>query len=166
MTANYYANVLKAWQKPWGSKPTADMFATVHAAGKRPGVEALHLAMCLRPEGCTVPQFTAAGAALKGGKCGPANNARRGLVAAGWFTQSIVPGSRPYAFMLTPTAKLKAALKAASVTANAAATAATGDTAKAKAKRASKPRKASKASAVQAPAPTPVDTAPQGAAVN
>jgi hypothetical protein len=152
----YYSKLLANWSKAWGSKPTAEMFNTVHAVGKKPGVEALHLAMCLRPEGCTVPQFTAAGAVLKGSKCGPANNTRKAHVAAGLFTQTIMPGTRPYAFALALTSKGKAMVKAAWAAAQAADKAAVADKPKAAKKPTSKPRKPKATVTVPATVPAPV----------
>jgi hypothetical protein len=72
---NYYTDVLKAWQaKVWGSKPTAEMFATAHGLGCRPGLQALAVAMGLRPEGVTGSQIV--------GACGnPQLNKMRGLVS-------------------------------------------------------------------------------------
>lgn len=168
-TNTYYADVLKGWQKQWGSKPTAEMLQVVHIMPgprnkpKQPGVEALHLAMCLRPDGCTVPQFQAAGGVLKGAPCGPANNTRRDYVAAGLFAETIMPGSKPYAYRLTLTAKGKAAVKAAMTAAaaaiKAAEKAAKADQPKAAKKAASKPRRA-KAPVAGLPAPVAPVAAP------
>ncbi len=95
----WYATVLTDWQvKLFGSKPTAAMFTMVHNWGYRPGLEALHIAMCLRPEGCTVRQFQMAGS------CGPANNKRRDVVRVRQLATEAKVGT-PYAFKLTPTAK-------------------------------------------------------------
>ncbi len=95
----WYATVLTDWQvKLFGSKPTSAMFTMVHNWGYRPGLEVLHIAMCLRPEGCTVRQFQMAGS------CGPANNKRRDVVRVRQLATEAKVGT-PYAFKLTPTAK-------------------------------------------------------------
>lgn len=107
----WYAPLLADWQvKLCGPKPTAAHFATVHGWGFRPGVEALHLAMCLRDGGCTVRQFCVAGS------CGPANN-KRGLVVKRGLATVTVQG-KPYSFKLTPTAKGLALIKANEAKAN------------------------------------------------
>lgn len=93
----WFADTLKHWYKQAGSKPTDAMLMAAVLMGLRPGVQALHIAMCLRPEGCTVSQFVLAGS------CGPANNIRRDLVKAGYFTCKVE--GKPYAFILTVTAK-------------------------------------------------------------
>ena len=93
----WFADTLKHWYKQAGSKPTDAMLMAAVLMGLRPGVQALHIAMCLRPEGCTVSQFVLAGS------CGPANNIRRDLVKAGYFTSKVE--GKPYAFILTVTAK-------------------------------------------------------------
>ncbi len=85
-----------------GPKPTHDQLAVPLALGKRPGVEALHIAMCLRPGGCTVRQFQIAGS------CGPANNYRRRLVHDGLLTVHVT--GKPYAFVAALTAKGKQAV--------------------------------------------------------
>ncbi len=135
----------KAWSKAWGTQPTAAMFETVHAF-KGAGVEALHLVMCLRPEGCTVDQFRAAGTVLKAAAgnlkpCGPANNTRKALVGTGAFTETVASGSKPYAYVLKLTAKGAAVVKAAGKPASASKTAKASVPAKAAKKPASKPRK-------------------------
>ena len=80
-----------------GSKPTPDMLRAPLLLGKRPGNEALHIAMCLRPAGCTVRQFQIAGS------CGPANNYRRRLVREGLFAETVE--GKPYAYKLVITDK-------------------------------------------------------------
>ncbi len=95
----WYQALLTDWQvKLYGSKPKAEHFTMVHNWGYRPGLEALHIAMCLRPEGCTVRQFQMAGS------CGPANNKRRDVVRVRQLATEAKVGT-PYAFKLTPTAK-------------------------------------------------------------
>ena len=92
----WFASVLKNWPTKWaGAKPSDAMLYVPVVLGKRPGVEALHLAMCLRPEGCTVQQFQTAAS------CGPANNYRRSMVKTGWFTCTVE--GKPYAFKLALT---------------------------------------------------------------
>ncbi len=95
----WYQALLADWQvKLFGSKPKAEHFTMVHNWGYRPGLEALHIAMCLRPEGCTVRQFQMAGS------CGPANNKRRDVVRVRQLATEAKVGT-PYAFVLKPTAK-------------------------------------------------------------
>ena len=173
MTTNahtHYSALLAKWQREWGSKPTHEHFNTI-AAFKKPGVEALHLAMCLRPEGCTVPQFTAAGSVLKGGKCGPANNTRHALAGIvkgvdtglGMFKQTIMPGTRPYAFKLELTKAGKQAVVAAGKAAEAVNKAQATPTKGKPEKATSKPRKA----AVTVPAVTaPVTPTVEAPAAN
>ena len=109
----WFAPYLAQWQAAWGSKPTeamcrASLALGAPGKGKRPGVEALHIAMCLRPEGCTVRQFMGAGSS------GPANNWRRALRRDyGLVTEAKV--GTPYAFILKLTPKGVEQLKAAGV---------------------------------------------------
>ena len=128
----WFAGHLKGWHKQAGSKPTDAMLMVPVLLGKRPGVEALHVAMCLRDEGCTVAQFCLAGS------CGPANNYRRQLVGEGLFSTKVE--GKPYAFKLTLTDKgVKALAKGALAIEAAASTAKVEKPAKAK-----KPAKAVK----------------------
>lgn len=115
----WYATILKHWHKQAGGKPTDAMLYVPVLMGKRPGVEALHIAMSLRAEGCTVQQFCLAGS------CGPANNYRRALVKAGWLTCTVE--GKPYAFKLGLTAKGADKLVKAQAAAAAAATLTTVD---------------------------------------
>lgn len=136
----WFNDILAKWLvNECGPKPTHEQLAVPLALGKRPGVEALHIAMTLRPAGCTVRQFQVAGS------CGPANNYRRALVADGLLTVQVQ--GKPYAFVAALTAKGKLAVAAgekaaiaAKVTAEAPAKAPKGDKPAAE-KRASKPRK-------------------------
>lgn len=101
----WFNDILAKWlPAECGPKPTHEMLAVPLALGKRPGVEALHIAMTLRPAGCTVRQFQVAGS------CGPANNYRRALVADGLLTVQVQ--GKPYAFVATLTAKGKLAVAA------------------------------------------------------
>jgi hypothetical protein len=100
----WFKPYLSGWLKGAGSKPTDAMLTVPLVLGKRAGVEALHIAMCLRPEGCTVQQFCLAGS------CGPANNYRRALVKSGWFGCTVE--GKPYAFKLAFTVKGEAKLTA------------------------------------------------------
>lgn len=139
--ATYYANFFKGWRADRGSKPTDDMLATVHNLGARPGKQALFIAMCLRPEGCTQAQMIMA--------CGaPQLNKMRGYVTDGLLKRLPAPsteGNGHTVYKLELTAKgnqrvertLKAAAKAAE-----AGNAEPADKATAKPKRTSKPRKA------------------------
>jgi hypothetical protein len=152
----WYGDILKGWYKQAGSKPTDAMLMVPALLGKRPGKEALHIAMCLRPEGCTVAQYVLAGS------CGPANNYRRALVKAGWFSCTVE--GKPYAFKLTVTAKGQAKLDKA----QAALVAAEADagTSPAKAKRKAKRKPANAVTVDQgsneAPVQTPTSDAPTG----
>ena len=155
----WYGDVLKHWHKQAGSKPSEAMLMIPGLLGLRPGVQALHVAMCLRPEGCTVTQFVLAGS------CGPANNMRRDLVKSGWFSSTVE--GKPYAYKLSVTAKGEAKLAKAQAALEAAATVAEVDKPKkAKAKKARKPKAANvvtiEAPANDAPAPAeqPISDAP------
>jgi hypothetical protein len=145
----WYAELLKSWYKQAGSKPTPAMLMVPELLGKRPGKEALHIAMCLRPEGCTVQQFVLAGS------CGPANNYRRALVKSGWFNCTV--DGKPYAFKLTVTAKGEAKLAKAQVQAEAEATVAEAPKVKSKPKG----KRKAKAPVAEAPAETPISEAPE-----
>jgi hypothetical protein len=147
----WFQPTLKGWHKQAGSKPTDAMLMVPVLMGKRPGVEALHVAMCLRPEGCTVAQFCLAGS------CGPANNYRRQLVKAGWFSTTVE--GKPYAFKLTLTAKGAAKLEKAAATFEAEASVAKADKPAKPAKKAKGKRKG--ATVIDSPAPvTPTSEAP------
>lgn len=97
--SNYYADVLKGWQtKFWGSKPTAEMFANAHGLGCRPGLQALAVAMSLRPEGVTGSQIQ--------GACGnPQLNKMRGLATDSYLKSEAMTrsplGHKVYKFALT-----------------------------------------------------------------
>lgn len=93
-----------------GDQPTAEMLAVCHAINrKNPGAEALHIAMCFRPQGCTVAQLEAAG------NCGPANNYRNKLVGVAKVISvaKLASAGRAYAFHATLTASGAALVKAA-----------------------------------------------------
>ena len=160
----WFASILKNWPARWaGAKPTEAMLYVPVVLGKRPGVEALHLAMGLRAEGCTVQQFQTAAS------CGPANNYRRSMVKTGWFTCTVE--GKPYAFKLALTKKGEQKLDKAIAAAELAATVTqvTKPAKNAKAKRIS--AKANKAKAIETPTseapavtgaiPAPVIEAPQ-----
>ena len=145
----WFDTILKHWHREAGAKPTTAMLMVPVLLGKRPGVEALHIAMTLRAEGCTVQQFCLAGS------CGPANNYRRALVKSGWFACTVT--GKPYAFTLGFTAKGEAKVMAAQT-----ALAAVGvDTPAKPAKKAKHKAKAKKAAAVAA-VETPTSEAPTG----
>lgn len=160
----YRREYLKGWSsRECGPAITQALINTVHAValgydgkGKRPGHEALHIAMALRPEGCTVRQFQIAGS------CGPANNYRRKLVRAKLFTEQVT--GKPYAYVLTLTAKGQAAYDRGMAAMAADATAPASKPAKGKGKaakgkgnaRTSKPRKGNTVP-VTAPAPVVTD---------
>lgn len=139
----WFQPTLKGWHKQAGSKPTDAMLMVPVLMGKRPGVEALHVAMCLRPEGCTVAQFCLAGS------CGPANNYRRQLVKAGWFATTVE--GKPYAFKLTVTAKGAAKLEKATIAFEAEASVAKADKPAKPAKKPTGKRKGAKV--INTPAP-------------
>jgi hypothetical protein len=144
----WFQSVLKHWPKGAGDRPTdAMLMVPLLIDGKRPGVEALHIAMCLRDGGCTVQQFMLAGS------CGPANNYRRALVKTGWFKLTVA--GKPYAYTMTITEKGAAKLAKA----QAAAEAEAGETAKAPAKRKATKAKRKAKGTVTVPA---VTQAPQG----
>lgn len=145
----WFDTILKHWHREAGAKPTAAMLMVPVLLGKRPGVEALHIAMTLRAEGCTVQQFCLAGS------CGPANNYRRALVKSGWFSCTVT--GKPYAFTLGFTAKGEAKVLAA----QAALAAAGVDTPAKPAKKAKRKAKAAKATPV-AVAETPTSDAASG----
>lgn len=71
---NWYGTVFKSWQvKQLGPKPTAEMLATIHNLGARPGKQALASAMALRDCGVTASQIVMA--------CGaPQLNKMRGFI--------------------------------------------------------------------------------------
>ena len=145
----WFDTILKHWHREAGAKPTTAMLMVPVLLGKRPGGEALHIAMTLRPEGCTVQQFCLAGS------CGPANNYRRALVKSGWFACTVT--GKPYAFTLGFTAKGEAKVLAAQT-----ALAAAGvDTPAKPAKKAKRKALAKKAAAV-APVDAPTSEAPTG----
>ena len=153
----WFASYLKNWHKQAGEKPTDAMLRVPVLLGKRPGVEALHIAMCLRNEGCTVAQFCLAGS------CGPANNYRRSLVSEGLFN-CVVEG-KPYAFKLGVTSKGVTALKKGAERLTAEASTAAEPKATKKAKGSNAKRKAKGAATVvpqgePAQAETPISEAP------
>lgn len=114
MGTEWFNTYLEQWPDRAGKKPTQAMFKAAlvlgkPGVGKRPGAESGHIAMCLRPEGCTVQQFLLTGMAT-----GPANNWRRDLRRVyGLVTESVT--GKPFAFHLRLTAKGRDMLKAAGV---------------------------------------------------
>jgi hypothetical protein len=105
MNTDFYKSVLKAWStKLSGPAVTHDQLTTAHALGCRPGKQAVHIAMCLRPEGCTVTQFVAAASS------GPAHNKRRELVAKKLIKVSVM--GNPYAYVAALTDKGQKAVTA------------------------------------------------------
>lgn len=124
--AVWFNDLLSNWQPAtMGTKPTIAQLSVPLWWGYRAGVEALHLAMCLRPEGCTVAQFCTAGS------CGPANNKRTDVVKHRKLATVTVEG-KPYAFKLVLTAAGRTAIE------NAVKKAAEGDVAPKKAVKADK----------------------------
>ena len=99
----WFNDVFARWlPEQSGPLPTQAQLMIPINLGKRPGVEALYIAMCLRMKGCTVRQFQIAG------DCGPANNYRGRLVKTGLMTVTVE--GKPYAHKLTLTTKGQAAL--------------------------------------------------------
>jgi hypothetical protein len=98
--ANWYATVFKSWPvKQVGAKPTAEMLASVHKLGARPGKQALACAMALRPAGVTGSQIIMA--------CGaPQLNKMRGFISDALLKRVAVPlspeGHQVYKLELTP----------------------------------------------------------------
>ena len=137
-----------------GPKPTADMLRVPLLLGKRPGNEALHIAMTLRPAGCTVRQFQIAGS------CGPANNYRRRLVREGLFAETVE--GKPYAYKLVITDK---GVKAVDKAKAALAAVAVKPAPVAKAVKAAKPVKAKVAKAVKVEPVAPVEPVTETAPV-
>lgn len=97
--ANWYTNVFKAWQaKTLGPKPTAEMLASIHKLGARPGKQALAIAMGLRDCGVTNGQII--------GACGnPQLNKMRGYITDAFLKREAVPptalGHTVYKLVLT-----------------------------------------------------------------
>lgn len=85
--ANWYATVFKSWPaKQLGPKPTAEMLATIHGLGARPGKQALANAMALRDCGVTAAQIVIA--------CGaPQLNKMRGFITDALLKREPVPPS-------------------------------------------------------------------------
>ena len=99
----WFNDVFAAWLvEQSGPMPTQAQLMVPINLGKRPGVEALYIAMCLRTKGCTVRQFQIAG------NCGPANNYRGALVKTGLMQVSVE--GKPYAHKLVLTPKGEAAV--------------------------------------------------------
>lgn len=95
----HYAPQFKTWGiKTHGSKPTLEHVEAAHGLGCRPGLQALAVAMGLRPEGVTNGQVMFA--------CGnPQNNKRGGLVADGYLKRNPaakVDGHEVYQYTVTP----------------------------------------------------------------
>lgn len=148
----WFASYLKNWPFKWaGEKPSDAMLMVPVLLGKRPGVEAAHVAMCLRDGGCTVQQFQTAFS------CGPANNYRSGLVKSGWFGCTVE--GKPYAFKLNVTAKGMQRLERAMSEA-AAAAAVTEPEQPRKATQKAKGKRISRKANVQPAAQTPTSEAP------
>ena len=157
---SYFKPILEAWVSDHcGPKPTTDNFAVALSmpnmggkGTKRPGHEALFVAMALRtnkagePIGCTRRQHGIAG------DCGPALNYTRWLISAGYMKGGVVAGGRPMAYTLTLTKKGEAQVKRVAEAAEPA-----GDEPKAKPKKEAKASKPRKPRAKKAPATEPTD---------
>jgi hypothetical protein len=97
---NWYSNVFKSWQaKVLGPKPTAEMLASIHKLGARPGKQALAIAMGLRDCGVTNSQII--------GACGnPQLNKMRGYITDAFLKREAVPNTAQnhtvYKLVLTP----------------------------------------------------------------
>jgi hypothetical protein len=134
---DWYGTVFKGWQaKLLGPKPTADMLASIHNLGARPGKQALAIAMGLRDCGVTNSQIVIA--------CGaPQLNKMRGLITDSYLKRVPVSpspeGHTVYKLNVTPKGlqridrTVKAAVKADE--------AGKAEVEKPKAKKAAKPRK-------------------------
>lgn len=101
-----YANMLKAWPRECGHKPTAEQLDTIHKLGARPGKQALANAMALRDSGVTAAQIIMA--------CGaPQLNKMRGFVADKLAKFEAMPfadnGHKVYRIALTEKGKAKVA---------------------------------------------------------
>jgi hypothetical protein len=122
----WYATTFKAWQaKVVGPKPTAEMLATVHGLGLRPGKQALANAMAMRDCGVTGAQIVMV--------CGaPQLNRMRGLIADGHVKREAVsPNELGHAvYKLTLTPKGAKRIKGATAAGDKAALNGDGDTAK------------------------------------
>jgi hypothetical protein len=114
---NFYRDVFNGWQvKQLGPKPTAELLATVHGLGARPGKQALAIAMGLRDAGVTGSQIIIATGA-------PQLNKMRGYITDALLRREMVPpasnGHTVYKLALTAKGKqriersIKAAEKAA-----------------------------------------------------
>lgn len=103
--ANWYTTTFKAWPgkaKLLGPKPTADMLASVHNLGARPGKQALAIAMGLRDGGVTGAQIVMA--------CGaPQLNKMRGFITDALLKREATPpsseGHTVYKLVVTPKGK-------------------------------------------------------------
>ncbi len=101
----YYAPFIQRWHTDKsGPVVTAGLLDVVTALKGRPGIEMLHIAMCLRPGGCTVDEYRWAAARADGMPAGPANNNRKALVQARVINVTVTPEGRSYRFkaVLTP----------------------------------------------------------------
>ena len=146
---NWYANVFKNWNgKALGPKPTAEMLASIHGLGARPGKQALAISMGLRDCGVTGSQIVIA--------CGaPQLNKMRGFIADALLKRvPVAPsgeGHTVYKLELTPKGNKRIeATKAKLAAAEAAGKAEGGDKPKGKkaaGKAAGKPKGKGKAKA-------------------
>lgn len=135
-----------AWHSAWvhdgwqvdvsGPRPTHDQLdvaaALVRGFGGHTGCETMHIAMCLRPQGCTVSQFTNTqrfARPVSAGPVGPANNKRNKLTdratggkrGLGWCAVTELSGTseaRGKAFHLRLTPAGAAIAKAAGIKAD------------------------------------------------
>lgn len=101
----YYAPFITRWHTDKsGPVVTPGLLNVITALKARPGIEMLHIAMCLRPGGCTVDEYRWAAARADGMPAGPANNNRKALVEARVINVTVTPEGRSYRFkaVLTP----------------------------------------------------------------
>lgn len=152
-SAAFYDPFIAAWQADkCGPVVTPALIATVVALKQRPGIEMLHIAMCLRAGGCTVDEYRWAGRNLTTGMpCGPANNNRKAFIVAGLLNESITREGRSYRFKCTLTAKAAAIVAAHGVKVPKAALPADAKAAPKAAKATRKPRQPKAAPPVTAP---------------
>ena len=150
-----YTNVMQAWHKGLGNKPTEAEFALAHVFG-RPGKQSLAVAMALRDGGVTGNQIKLA-SSLVDGKPTPQLNHMRDLIASKSFERLPVPGS--YALKLAPKGQQFVDLHGAKAVETALSKVKTDKATKAP-KKAKGERKAKVATPVAATVETPTSEAP------
>jgi len=160
---SYYTNVMQAWSRDLGAKPTEAQLALAHVFG-RPGKQSLAVALALRDGGVTGKQIKLA-SSLVDGKPTPQLNHMRSLIEAQSFKRLPVPGA--YALELGPKGQQYVDLHGAKATAKATAKAEAKVTAKTEGapkapKKAKGERKAKGATPVAATVETPISNVAEG----